>query len=655
MSEKKKQLETWLYSAAGVAGLFVIVVLANWIAGMVRARVDLTESRLFTLSEGTRELVKSLDAPVSLRFYATGDESMPVFMKSYARQVEDFLLEVKGASGGKIVLQKFDPKPDSDAEDSANLDGVTAQAVDLDRSIYLGVAASCLDQVAALPFLSPSREDLLEYDVARLIAQVSRPKKNVIGVMSSLPVFGNMPNPMMMQMGQRGSEPWVFLNDLQGDYDVREVQTSVTEIDEDITLLVVIHPTDLSEEVEYAIDQFLMRGGRLMVFVDPLCLAAGGGNPQQMMMGGPQDSSTLKKLFEAWGVTLEPGKVVADMEFRSIFNRDGGPSVVPVVLRLTAGALDSKDVITSGIDDLMFPFVGSLSGKPAEGLTMETLIRSSRQSQLADAMTARFSEKQILKDFAPANTEYAMAVRLRGKFKTAFPDGKPGEKKEEGEKGDGKKEGDKKGDDKAAQDGDKKDDAKKEAAGLKESKEETAVIIVADADFLSDQFAVRMGNLFGQRIVMPANGNLALVQNMVDQLAGDTRLIGVRSRGSQRRPFTLIQKMEAEAQARYQEKINSLERDLEETEQRLSELQRGKQDATQAMILTPEQQAEVERFHKRRAEVRMELKQVRKEFRQDVESLETTIKWINIAGMPALVAVVGVVLALAARRRETAA
>lgn len=647
MSEKKKQLETWLYSAAGVAGIFAIVIFANWIFGSIRARIDLTESRLFTLSKGTREMIKGLDTQVALRFYATGDEAMPVFMKSYARQVEDLLLEIKGASGGKIVLQKFDPKPDSDAADSAELDGVTAQAVDLDRSIYLGLAASCVDQVAALPFLSPSREDLLEYDIARLIGQVSRPKKNVIGVMSALPVFGSMPNPMMMQMGQRGSEPWAFLSDLQGDFDVREIQAAATEIDKDVTLLVVIHPADLSEDAEYAIDQFLMRGGRLLVFVDPLCLSAGGGNPQQMMMGGGgQDSSTLKKLFEGWGLTLEPGKVVADMEFRSIFNRDGGPSVVPVVLRLTAEALDAKDVITSGIDDLMFPFAGALSGKPPEGIQMETLIKSSKQSQLVDAMTSRFSEKQILKDFAPSNTEYALAVRLRGKFKTAFPDGKPGEKKDEGNKDEAKADGEKK--DAGKKDADKKD------AGLKECKEETAVIVVADADFLSDQFAVRSGNLFGQRIVMPANGNLALLQNMVDQLGGDTRLIGVRSRGSQRRPFTLIQKMEAEAQSRYQEKINSLERDLEETEQRLGELQKGKKDTGQAMILSPEQQAEVERFHKRRAQVRMELKQVRKEFRQDVESLETTIKWINIAGMPALVAVVGVALALAARRREKA-
>jgi len=645
MSEKKKRLETWLYSAAGVVGILVIMVAANWIFGSIRARIDLTESRLFTLSKGTGELIKGLDTQVSLRFYATGDEAMPVFMKAYARQVEDLLLEIKGNSGGKIVLQKFDPKPDSDAADSAELDGVSAQAVDLDRSIYLGLAASSLDNVAALPFLSPSREDLLEYDIARLIAQVSRPKKAVIGVMSSLPVFGSAPNPMMMQMGQRGSELWAFLSDLQGDYDVREVQASATEIDKEITLLLVVHPAGITEESEYAIDQFLMRGGRLMIFVDPMCLAAGGGQPQQMMMGGAQDSSTLKKLFEGWGVTLEPGKVIADMEYRSVFNRDGGPSIVPVVLRLTKDALDSKDVITSGIDDLMFPFAGVLSGKPAEGIQMETLIKSSKQSQLVDSMTARFSEKQILKDFAPSNTEYALAVRLRGKFKTAFPDGGPGEIKEVTKKDDAKA-------------GEKKDDAKKEAtkagSGLKESKEESAVIIVADADFLSDQFSVRTGNLFGQRIVMPANGNLALIQNMVDQLGGDTRLIGVRSRGSQRRPFTRIQKMEAEAQSRYQEKINSLERDLEETEQRLSELQRGKKDANQTTILSPEQQAEVERFHKRRAQVRMDLKEVRKEFRQDVESLETTIKWINIAGMPLLVAVAGVGLALAARKREKA-
>lgn len=644
MSERKKRFETWMYSGAGVLLIFGCVVAVNMISSAVRARVDLTENRLFTLSKGTRDLIKSLDTPVSLRFYTTQDEGMPVFMKSYARQVEDLLLEIKQSAGGKIALQKFDPKPDSDAEDSANLDGVTGQAIDMEKSIYLGLAASCLDHAAALPFLSPSREDLLEYDIARLIAQVSRPKKPVIGVMSALPVFGNAPNPMMMQMGQRGSEPWQFLTDLQADFDVREVQASVAEIDKDITLLMLVHPADLSEETEYAIDQFLMRGGRLAVFVDPLCLSAGGGQQQMMMgMGGGQDSSTLKKLFAAWGLSMETGKVVADMTYRSVFNRDGQPSVVPAVLRLTMEAVDSKDVLTSGIDNLMMPFAGALTGKPPEGVRMDVLIRSSTQAQIVDGMTARFSEKQVLKDFAPANTEYPMAVRLHGKFKSAFPDGKP-EKKAEAEKPDAEKKGE-----------EKAKDAEKGAGQLKESTEESAVVVVADADFLADQFCVRSGNLFGQKIVMPANGNLALVQNVVDQLAGDTRLIGVRSRGAQSRPFTLIQKMEAEAQGRYQEKINSLERDLEETEQRLGEIQQAKKDANQQFILSPEQQAEIDRFHKKRAKARQELKEVRKEFRGDVESLETTIKWVNIAGMPLLVALAGVALALAARKREKAA
>jgi ABC-type uncharacterized transport system involved in gliding motility auxiliary subunit len=639
---QKKQLETFLFSAAGVAVMFLIVMAIYVIAGVFKTRVDLTQEKLYTLSPGTKAILNKLDTPLEIRFYCTQDsKEMPVQLKTYADRVEDLLNEYKKNSHGQIRLKKLDPKPDSDAEDSANLDGV--EGVNMGGmlggdKVYLGVAISQLDSKVAIPFLSPDKERLLEYDISRAISRVVNPTKPVIGIMSSLPMFGEF-NPMMMRMGQmQRQDPWVIVSELKQDFEVKQVEMTVDEIPSDIKVLLVVHPKGITDKTEYAIDQFVLRGGKLIAFLDPYSIVDTRNAPPGMnpMQAAQMPGSNMEKLLKAWGISFDSNKVVADMNYVTRINRGNRPESAPAVLSLTQEALDKNDVVTSEIDNALIPFAGAFTGTPTEGLKETVLIKSSKASQLVDRFMVDMMGEQTMKDFVPSEKEQPLAIRLTGKFKTAFPDGKPKDTAENKDE--------------------KKDEAKKDTANapqLKASTTDGVVILVGDSDFLCDQFSVRTQEFFGQRIVQPMNANLNLVQNMVEQLAGDNNLIAVRSRATMNRPFTLVRKMQNQAEDRYRSKIKDLEKSLSDAQTRLNELQKNKQSGQQ-FILSKEQQDEIKNFQKKKTEVNKELKEVRKNLRQDIDSLENRLKWINIAGMPLLVTVSGVSLALI-KRKQTAA
>lgn len=635
---QKKQLETFLFSAAGVAVMFLIVVALYIIAGVFRARFDLTEEKLYTLSSGTKAILTKLDTPVEIRFYCTQDsKEMPVQLKTYADRVEDLLNEYKKNSRGNIVLKKLNPLPDSDAEDSANLDGVEGVAFNMTSDkVYLGLSVSQLDAKVAIPFLSPERERLLEYDISRAIARVTSPAKPVIGLMSPLPIMGEF-NPMMMRMGQmQRQDPWVFVGELKRDFEVKTVEMTTDQIPEDIKVLVVVHPKAITDKAQYAIDQFVLRGGKLVAFVDPYSLVDSRNTPGMNPMQAAQvPGSTMDKLFKAWGIEFDNSKVIADMNLVTRINRGNRPEPAPAVLSLTPVALNRDDVVTSEVDNALIPFSGAFTGTPAEGLKQDVLIKTTKDSQLIDRFMAEFAGEQTVKDFAASGKEHALAIRLTGKFKTAFPEGKPK--------------------DTAATDENKPEPAPAAATAphLKEAAADGAVILVSDSDFLYDQFSVQIQEFFGQRIIQPRNGNLNLVQNMVEQMAGDSNLIAVRSRATMKRPFTLVGQMQTQAEERYRSKIKDLETSLQEAQNRLNELQKTKESG-QRFILSPEQQAEIKNFQQKQAEVKKELKEVRKNLRQDIDSLENRLKWINIAGMPLLVTISGVSLALI-KKKKTAA
>ena len=641
---KKKPFETILYSAVGVAAMFVLLVGFNVVTAALKQRIDLTKERAYTLSDGTKAILKKIDTPVKIRFYCTRAENATpetVFLRNYAQQVADLLDEFKQYAGGKLTIQKFNPTPDSDAEDSAKLDGIEGQAISAEgEPFYLGIAISMLDETVALPFLSPSRERMLEYDVARAISQAITPQKPVVGLMSGLPVLGEF-NPMMMRMGQRGQEPWIVVNELKRDFTVKEVALGVDKIDDDIKVLVVIYPREISDGAQYAIDQFILRGGKLVAFLDPLSIADNrNSNPSNPLQGAMASGATMDKLLKAWGIEFDVSKAVADMTFKTnIRGQDGRPQAAAAVLSLTKDAMNADDVLTSQLDNLLLPYPGVFTGTPAAGLKETVLLKTSKNSQLIEKIMAQFGGGE--KDFKASDKEYALAIRLTGKFKTAFPDGKPGEKAGEKKNEEEKKEGE-----------DKKPETKPDNS-LKESSTDGVVILVGDSDLIFDPVCVQVQNIFGQKIVIPQNGNLNLAQSMVEQLAGDSNLIAVRSRATLNRPFTVVKKMEERAQESYRSKIKELEAGLSETQQKLNELQRTKEKG-QRFILSPEQQQEVAKFRQKEADAKKELKQVRKNLRRDVDSLEDRLKWVNILAMPLIVSLSGVALAVYKRKRTAA-
>ena len=627
---KQSKLQTLLFSTVGVVVVFVAIIGANF--SPARIRVDFTADKLHTLSDGTKKILAKVDSKVEVRLYASrGENRLPSGLKNYVQSVEDLLAEFKAQSNGKIEIKKFDPEPDSESEDLAKLDGVDPQMLNTGESFYLGLAVSLDPNKAAIPFLSPDREKLLEYDLARAISQVIRTEKPVVGVMSPLQVFGmQMPPQMMMRMQQQGQDPWIFINELKRDFEVQQVGMDVDKIDDKIKVLIVIHPKDITDKAQFAIDQFLLRGGKVIGFLDALCLVDNRQpNPMGFNMGG---GSSLPKLLKAWGLEFESSKVIADPNFaKQLQGRDGRPQIVPSFLFLNAEAINKDDAVTSQSDDLWVPFSGAFTGKAVDGLKQDVLLKTTLKAQLVDGVTAQLNGQKVMDELKPAGVNYSIGVRLTGKFKTAFPDGKPAAE---------------------AKDGEKKEETKPDGEVLKESKTDGVVYLFGDADMLADQFSVEINPIF--RMAVPRNGNLALLQNLVEQASGDSNLIGARSRASIRRPFTTIQRIETEARMRYQSQLEDLEKRQQEAQRQLNEVQIKKEGNTAKVILTPEQKQAIEKFQKDQVETKKQLKAVRKELRQDVESMENRLKWANIALMPAVVTIAGIGLAAARRRKQAA-
>jgi ABC-type uncharacterized transport system involved in gliding motility auxiliary subunit len=606
-----KKYEPLIYSAIGLVALFLILVAANFLVTRVPARVDLTEGNLYTLSDGTRKILRNLESPVRVKLYMSQGEAVPVPLRGFAQRVEDLVREFKGAAGDKIILEKLDPKPDSEIEDTAQLEGIEPQQLATGEQFYLGIAVSQLDRKQAIPGVSPQRERLLEYDLVRAIARVGSAARPKIGLMAGLPVLGEKFNPFTRQ----SSEPWVLANELKRDFEVKEVPLMAKEIDKDLNVLLLIHPRDVPPQTEYALDQFVMRGGKLIAFVDPYAYFDQG--PQMPGMPPMPSSSNLPTLFKAWGVTMDPGKVVSDV----VFGSGGGARYTPTVLSLNRTAFSRDDVVTGQIETLLYAFGGALEVKNSDLKVIE-LVHSSPNVMLVDNLNATKAGDEATRGFKPLGKPLPLAVRLTGKFKTAFPEGL-------------------------------KEEKDKPVAGtpaLRESSD-NSVIIVADVDMLADGAAIDVQEVFGRRIVVPSNGNLAFAIGMVEQFAAGNDLISLRSRAAAFRPLTVVRELEADAQKEYFGRIQALEEEKQKTQARLQELQKAQGGAAKgAQILSAEQQAELERFKKTYVETNLALKELRKNLRQDAEALVFWTKLANIAVMPLLVALAGLLVAFLRRR-----
>jgi ABC-type uncharacterized transport system involved in gliding motility auxiliary subunit len=638
-----KKVETWLFPVAAVVAVLVILVAVNVLGNFLKFRGDLTENRIYTLSPGTKKILDKLDTPVEIRFYYSKDNSsMPVPLRTYAQEIEDLLAEYQQAGHGKIQVVKLDPKPDSDAEDSARLDGVQGQTTAANLTgdrIYLGLAVSCLDAKTAISFLSPDRETLLEYDISRAISSVVNPKKVVVGVMSALPVLGQAATPMMMMQQQRGSDPWVFVQELKENYTVREVPLTAEKIDDDISVLLVAFPKGITESAQFAIDQFMLRGGKMVALLDPFSFVDAQMSGQQGMMRGETYSANLDKLLKTWGLEFTASKVVADPNLATRIQRQNSSAESDMtVLTISGDTINKSDPLGASTSDLLLPFAGAFTGTPVSGLKEEVLVSSTPQAGLVDANMAMLGGEGARKFYKPGNTALAMAIRLSGKFKTAFPEGKPA----------------------TANPTPTPTPAASPAPSvtptptyLKESVNEGVAVLIGDSDFAYDQIAGREQQMLNQVVFTPTNGNINLIESSVELLAGDSNLMSIRSRTSANRPFVVVNKMEAAAQDKYQSKIDELEAGLTQARQKLSELQSSKQ-ADQRSVLSPEQQAEIKKFQENEAQIDKQLKQVRKELRQEIDSLQNWLKWLNIALMPVVVTCIGLGLAFFKKRSRAA-
>ena len=613
----------------GLVLLAVILGAVDLILASLPLRIDFTAEKLYTLSKGSKAVLGKLEEDVTLKYYfSSSSAETPMALKTYATQVQNLLKEYELAGKGHVTLEAYDPKPDSDAEEWAQRYGVEPQNVTpFGQPVYFGLVAVCGDREETLARFSPRTESTLEYDVTRLVTRVAWPERPVVGLMTSLSgVMGQQANQMMMMQGQRPQPGWAAFTELAKDYEVREIAPTAESIDSDVKALIVLHAKDLSEKTLFAIDQFVIKGGRLIACVDPFSVkdmlaSRQQQNPMMMQMGGQDGPSTLGKLFDAWGVTFDTSKLVADLAASTKLGTGNGRAEEnPAFLSLTAKNMDVGDIVVSGLTQVMLPFAGSLSFGKTDGLTFEPLITTSdADACLVDRMGAQFGMGAMMKDLRPDGVKRTLAARLSGTFKTAFP------------KGPDYKEG--------------STNAIPEVVASGKG----AVVIFGDSDFLADEFCVQtMNTIFGP-IAQPINDNLVLFANLIEQYAGREELIGVRSRGPSNRPFVKVNELEAKAMAKWQRKQSELEAALQETQQRLSALQKQK-SGNDRMILSKEQQEEILQFRKTQANTRRQLKNVRKELTADIDRLGLTLKIFNILLVPVLVIAFGIFHGLKRRR-----
>ncbi len=617
----------------GIVLFFAINMISN---GLFKsARIDLTDNGLYTLSQGSKNIVANLVEPVSLRFYLSEKLVAQLGgLSSYTVRVRELLEEYSRASNGKLDLHIIEPEPFSEAEDKAVSYGLKGVPIDTNNTtFYFGlVGTNSTDGEEIIDFFNPSREEFLEYDITQLIYKLDNPKQKVVGLMSTLPIQGDAPAGAMPFMQQGGAEPWMIVEQIQQLFEVRTLETTITDIPDDVEVLMLVHPKGLSDATLYAIDQFVLNGGRLLAFVDPYAETdEPPRDPKNPLasMNAPRNSD-LSKLMDAWGVELESNKVVGDLTVsKQVQMQKGSRSVVvnyPVWIDLSEENFNAEDIITGKLDTIALATAGSLKSKEGAETTLSPLLSSSDQAMLIDTQKlGMFSNpEEMVRDFRPEQS-YVVAGRVSGKVKTAFPDGKP-----------------KAEDDDAATD---------TTEGLKESKEDINVILIADTDLLEDKFWVRVQNFLGNRIALPQAANDKLITNALDNLTGSNDLISVRNRGTFTRPFTKVDSIRQAAEMKFREKEKQLLDRLKNTEQKLRDFQNQK-PGSNALILNAEQQKEITRFREEKVKIRKELRGVQHELQKDIERLEARVKFINIALIPLLVGIAGVGLGYYRNRRR---
>ncbi|MGH8226440.1 MAG: Gldg family protein [Steroidobacteraceae bacterium] len=591
-------------------------------------RIDLTQNHIYTLAPGTDRILAGLKEPINLYYYysAAAAEQYPQ-IKTYADRVQNFLEEIARRSNGKLLLHSVDPQPFSDAEDRATDLGVRAIPIgSTGESLYFGLAGTnSTDGHAAIGFFDPRKQQFLEYDVMKLVYQLGTTAKPVIGWLSSLPMQGGF-DPATEQPRQ----PWAVFAQARQLFKVRVLQPSVTRIDPSIRVLVLVHPKHLSPAALYAIDQYALRGGRILAFVDPLAEQdSSGENPSNPVAALTADhSSHLEPLLSSWGVDFNPKEVIGDAEHALEVTMHQGQAPVRhlAVLGFDRSDLNSKDVITAGLSTINVATAGFLTPRKGAKIKFEPLIQTGTDAApIAASRFVMLSDPTTLENgFHPTGKRYTIAARITGLVKSAYPKGPPaGVKPIPGEK------------------------------PLEASVKPLNLVVVADSDMLADFLWVHEQDLFGERIVQPWASNGDFVSNALDNLSGSDALISVRGRAAFSRPFTRVERLRAVADQRYAAKEQELETELHQTESKLSALQSKRNDKT-ALILTPQQEQQLQSFQQDRRRIRKQLRAVRLSLDESINRLGDALKVINIIVAPALFAIIALLIGWRRRRKLSA-
>jgi len=587
------------------------------------ARLDLTENGRFTLSPGTRHILAGLREPVTLKFFYSKQAAADYAeTRAYAGRVRDLLGEYAARARGKIVIEEVDPQPFTPAEDEASADGLTAAPTDSGDQVYFGlVGTNRIDGKEVIAYFASEREPLLEYDLSSLIYRLSTPKKPKIAVLSTLPLETG-PGGMQALMQGR-ARPNAIYQELAQAYDTEMLPADFTDIPAGTDVLMIVQPGALNDRQTYAIDQYVLKGGHALVFVDPnseMAPAAGGMDPSM----APPASSTLPRLFQAWGIAFNSNKVIGDLKLaqRVQLTRGGPPVSYPVWLRLARDQFSDSDPVTANMQLVNLASAGAL--KPLKNATTKftSLIGSSQEAALLDASQVRLTAnpEDLMAEIAPSGEQYIIAARLSGPAKTAFPGGPP-----IGAAG----------------------PQAKEAGNI-------GVIVMADTDVFDDHMWVRIQDLFGKQVAAPFANNDAFVINAVENLIGSGDLISLRTRATSSRPFTVVRDLQAGAERQFQQQEDALKARLSDTQQRLRDLQQGQGGGT-SVALTRQQQQAVEQFKRQLVQIRTQLRDVQRNLRKDIDALGDALAFINIALVPILVAAFAVGLAWLRRRRRARA
>jgi len=633
-----------IYAAGALAAAAVAFVGINVLADatLTSTRLDLTQNKLYSLSTGTRNILGSLKDPIKLRLYYSERLAAEVpQLKLYGDRVRDLLQEYVNLSKGRISLEITDPEPFSEAEDAAAAAGIRGVPMDATgRNFYFGlVGTNLVDDRQVIGFFDQQRERFLEYDLTKLVYALTSPKKPKVALLTALPMeFG--PGGMMAAMrGQ--SQPYAVLTQLRQQFDVQVMEGEIAEIPKDVDVVMLAYPKGLKPKAQYAVDQYLMRGGKVVAFLDPYSeVASTLPDPRtgQPPMGGDFEGS-LPTLLTSLGVKLEPQKFVGDVAIAQRVqwgaSAGGGRQVVDYIawLNLPQANYAAADVVTGQLGNMNFASAGALS--PVEGAktTFVPLIQSTDQAALLDTkkLEGQPDPTALLREFKPTGTRYVLAARVSGPVVSAFPDGPPkDEAKPEGQ-------------------ADATPPAAPAAEHLKASTKDANVILVADSDLLDDRFWVRTQDFLGQRVAIPFASNADLVLNAIENMAGSSDLISLRGRAGSQRPFELIEQMRREANRRLVQQEAELKTLVDDTQKKITQLQAGAQ-AKGGQIATAETEKTLDEFRKQLTSARKQLREVQRALNADIERLTTTYTFVNIALVPILVAIAA--LGLAAVRRQ---